>query len=144
MADAAQIMGDLARERELALEVVAAACPPIAGDERRLKQALCNLVSNALKFTPTGGRVSLSAELDGAWILLKVADNGVGIPAADRDRVFREFERGTDAEARRMGAGLGLSLVKRIVELHGGSVALESEHGVGTKVTCRLPVWHAA
>ncbi len=144
MADAAQIMGDLARERELALEVVAAACPPIAGDERRLKQALCNLVSNALKFTPTGGRVSLSAELDGAWILLKVADNGVGIPAADRDRVFREFERGTDAEARRMGAGLGLSLVKRIVELHGGSVALESEYGVGTKVTCRLPVWHAA
>jgi len=144
MADASQIMGDLARERDLTLAIGAAPCPPIAGDERRLKQALCNLVSNALKFTPPGGRVDLAAVLEDGWVALSVADNGAGIPAADRGRVFREFERGNDAEARRTGAGLGLSLVKRIVELHGGSIALESELGVGTKVTCRLPVWRAA
>jgi signal transduction histidine kinase len=113
----------------------------LRGDDRRLKQAMCNLVSNALKFTPPGGRVELSATLAGDEVLLAVADNGVGIAKADRERVFKEFERGHDAETRRVGAGLGLSLVKRIVELHGGSVALESEPGTGTVVTCRLARW---
>ncbi len=146
LAEAAQIMSDLARERDLHLEVTAPGgpCPPLRGDERRLKQALCNLISNALKFTPPGGTVELSAVGDGGDVLLVVADNGVGIPLADRERVFKEFERGTDPDARRMGAGLGLSLVKRIVELHGGTILLESEPGTGTRVTCRLPQWRDA
>jgi len=141
MADAAQIMGDLARERELKLEVADARVGRLRGDERRLKQALCNLVSNALKFTPPGGSVRLSARAEGRYVALEVADDGVGIPLADQDRVFKEFERGTAPDARRMGAGLGLSLVKRIVELHGGTIALKSAPGEGTTVTCRLPLW---
>ncbi|MFN7191861.1 MAG: sensor histidine kinase, partial [Rhodospirillales bacterium] len=104
----------------------------------------CNLVSNALKFTPPGGRVALSARAEGDSVLLAVADNGTGIAKADLARVFKEFERGNDAETRRMGAGLGLSLVKRIVELHGGSIDLQSEPGVGTVVTCRLARWNDA
>jgi signal transduction histidine kinase len=141
LADTAQIMGDLAREREIAVVVEACADAPLRGDERRLKQAMCNLVSNALKFTPPGGRVELSAVREGDSVLLRVADNGIGIAKADLARVFKEFERGNDAETRRMGAGLGLSLVKRIVELHGGSIDLKSEPGVGTVVTCRLARW---
>ena len=141
LADAAQIMGDLARERELKLDVVRARVPRLRGDERRLKQAMCNLVSNALKFTPPGGVVRLEAHADERMVSLEVADNGVGIPLADQARVFKEFERGTAPDARRMGAGLGLSLVKRIVELHGGTIDLVSVPGEGTTVTCRLPLW---
>jgi signal transduction histidine kinase len=141
VADVAQIMGDLARERELKLDVVHTRVPRLRGDERRLKQAMCNLVSNALKFTPPGGVVRLSARADERMVALEVADNGVGIPLADQARVFKEFERGSAPDARRVGAGLGLSLVKRIVELHGGSIDLVSTPGEGTLVTCRLPLW---
>ncbi len=129
-----------ARERDLALECV---CPAevgaIEGDERRLKQALFNLLSNAVKFTPAGGRVTLSAERKGGELLLCVADTGKGIAEADQGRIFEKFERG-DPKDRQSGPGLGLSLVKSLVELHGGTVALDSAPGKGTRVTCRLPV----
>ncbi|HVC55469.1 MAG TPA: ATP-binding protein [Stellaceae bacterium] len=128
-----------ARSRDLALTLV---CPAeigtIEADERRLKQALFNLVSNAIKFTPSGGSVRLEARLDNGAVVLAVADTGVGIPAADRQRVFESFERGRRTP-RETGAGLGLSLVKSLVELHGGSIEIESETGRGTTVLCRLP-----
>lgn len=140
--ETAQIMGDLARERELTLEAHAPAdLPRLRGDSRRLKQALCNLVSNAIKFTPPGGTIALSAEAAGAMVALSVADTGTGISTEDQQRVFKEFERGSAPDARRMGAGLGLSLVKRIVELHGGSVHLASLEGHGTTVVARVPAW---
>lgn len=111
----------------------------IEADERRIKQALFNLLSNAVKFTPEGGRVALGAERRGEEAAIWVADNGVGIDPEERELVFEKFRRGRRAQ-RRHGAGLGLSLVKSIVELHGGRVELESEVGVGTRVTCVLPV----
>ncbi|HVH76054.1 MAG TPA: ATP-binding protein [Stellaceae bacterium] len=130
-----------ARSQELSL---LARCPPdigtIEGDERRLKQALFNLVSNAIKFSPAGGTITVSAERLEGGVTLSVADTGIGIPEADQSRVFDKFERG----ARQSGAGLGLSLVKSLIELHGGSVALESTPGGGTRVTCRLPATQAA
>ncbi len=142
MEETAQIMGDLARERDLTLEMkVPRALPELRADPRRLKQALCNLVSNAIKFTPSGGRITLSAEAAGPVVALAVADTGMGIAPEDQSRVFKEFERGTAPDARRMGAGLGLSLVKRIVELHGGTVHLASMPGDGTTVMARVPVW---
>lgn len=142
MEETAQIMADLARERDLALEVrVPRALPDLRADPRRLKQALCNLVSNAIKFTPAGGKITLSAEGAGQYVALAVADTGMGIAPEDQSRVFKEFERGTAPDARRMGAGLGLSLVKRIVELHGGTVHLASMPGDGTTVMARVPVW---
>jgi signal transduction histidine kinase len=128
-----------ARNRDLTLEC---RCPPgigtIAADERRLKQALFNLVSNAIKFTPAGGTVTLAAQRRNGELVLTVSDTGVGIPPADQQRVFEKFERG-DPQARQSGAGLGLSLVKNLIELHGGTVALTSAPGRGTTVACHLP-----
>ena len=135
----------LSRERARMQNItLIVSCPPdigaIEADERRLKQALFNLVSNALKFTPPGGSIRLEARLDAATgdVILAVIDTGIGIAASDQERVFEKFERGTP-HGREAGAGLGLSLVKSLIELHGGSVAIQSGVGEGTTVLCRLP-----
>jgi PAS domain S-box-containing protein len=126
-----------ARKQDLELDLC---YPPeigaIEGDERRLKQALFNLISNAIKFTPAGGAIRLEAARDEEALLLTVADTGVGIPLEDQTGVFEKFERGV----RQSGAGLGLSLVKSLIELHNGTVVIESASGQGTSITCRLPV----
>jgi signal transduction histidine kinase len=125
-----------ARNREIELRLK---CPPdigtIEADERRLKQALFNLVTNAIRFTPPGGSVAIEAAREGRDLLLSVADTGIGIPRGDQARIFEKFERAS----RHSGAGLGLSLVKSLVELHDGTVVIESEPDRGTKVTCRIP-----
>ncbi len=114
-------------------------CPPgigtIDADETRLKQALFNLISNAIKFTPPGGVVSIEAERAGGDLLLSVADSGIGIAPADHARIFEKFERG----ARQSGAGLGLALVKNLIELHRGAVVIDSAPERGTRIICRLP-----
>ncbi|MGA8400810.1 MAG: ATP-binding protein [Stellaceae bacterium] len=131
-----------ARNQNLALEVQ---CPADIGtveaDERRLKQALFNLVSNAIKFTPPGGSIRIQAERSDDELVLSVADSGVGIPTADQARIFEKFERG-DPSLAQTGAGLGLSLVKSLVELHGGTVTMQSVPEQGTTVSCRLPTNH--
>jgi signal transduction histidine kinase len=128
-----------ARSQDLSLTMhCPAGIDAITADERRLKQALFNLLSNAVKFTPPGGSVRLEARLDGGDLILAVTDTGVGIPAADQKRVFEKFERG-NPYSREAGAGLGLSLVKSLIELHGGSIAIASEPGSGTTILCRLP-----
>jgi signal transduction histidine kinase len=117
-------------------------CPEDVGtafvDERRLKQAMFNLLSNAIKFTPQGGTVTLGAERKDNMICLRVTDTGVGIPGTEHKRIFGKFETGS-GENRPSGAGLGLSLVKSLVEMHGGWVELESTEGQGTTVTCHIP-----
>ena len=110
----------------------------IEADERRLKQALFNLISNAIKFTPAGGSIQLEAKREADDLVLSVTDTGVGIPLADQERVLEKFERGAH-EAPQTGAGLGLSLVKSLVELHGGRVTIESSPERGTAVRCHLP-----
>jgi len=107
------------------------------GDELRLKQALFNLLSNALKYTPEGGRVTLGARRREDGVELSVSDTGVGIAEDDQDRIFESFERA--GGRRKSGAGLGLALVKRLIELHGGRVSLSSTAGEGTSVTCFIP-----
>jgi signal transduction histidine kinase len=134
----------LVRERARQKSIdLACECPDdigsIVADERRLKQALFNILSNAVKFTPDNGEIVLSAKRDNGEIILTTRDSGIGISAEDQERVFGKFERGSNPEARRSGAGLGLSLVKSFVELHGGSVVLESAADEGTKVICTLP-----
>jgi signal transduction histidine kinase len=109
----------------------------LMGDERRLKQALFNLISNALKFTPGGGNITLSAHREGNEVALSVADTGVGVPREDQARIFEKFERG-NPQARQSGPGLGLSLVKSFIELHGGRIELSSTPGSGTTITCYL------
>jgi signal transduction histidine kinase len=131
------LTSERARSRDLQIDL---RCPPdigaIEADERRLKQALFNLISNGIKFTPPGGAITIAAERREESLLLSVTDTGIGIAPADQERIFEKFERGV----RRPGAGLGLSLVKSLVELHGGSVTIESASGCGTKITCQLPV----
>ncbi len=117
---------------QTALEVVA--------DRRAIKQIVLNLVSNALKFTPKGGSVTVTAQgYDGDFELV-VADSGVGISREDLERLGRPYEQAGDSIHRQMGTGLGLSLVRSFAELHGGDMVIESTVGEGTSVTVRLPV----
>ena len=113
----------------------------IEADERRLKQALFNLISNAIKFTPPGGSIRVEAQREDGDLVLSVSDTGVGISLADQQRIFEKFERG-DPTLSQTGAGLGLSLVKSLVELHGGRVTIESGPDQGTAVRCHLPGGH--
>lgn len=132
---------DWLRNHDLQLTIECdSSLPMVEVDERRLKQALCNLVSNALNFTPPGGAIVLSGQIEGDRAVIVVADTGVGIAHEDQARVFKEFERGPSSLGRRTGAGLGLSLVKRIIELHGGSVDIDSAPSRGTTVTCIVPI----
>jgi len=125
-----------AKSRGLEIELC---CPPEIGvidaDESAIKQALFNLISNAIKFTPPGGAIRLGAERRESELLLIVADSGIGITPSDQTRMFEKFERGMP----RSGAGLGLSLVKSLIDLHGGTVTIDSAAGRGTTITCRLP-----
>jgi len=118
-------------------------CPPDVGlieaDERRLKQVVFNLMSNAIKFTAPGGAIKLGARREAGQVELWVADSGVGIPVEERQRVFARFQKGSGQAERTSGVGLGLSLVKSFIELHGGHVELESTRDAGTRVTCYLP-----
>lgn len=140
LADLQTIAAERARNRGLTLTVQ---CPPgigaILADQRRLKQAIYNLISNAINFTPEGGRVTVSAQREDGAVLFSVADTGVGIAPEDQDMVFEKFARGSRVAQEGGGVGLGLSLVKSLVELHGGTVTLQSAAGAGTRVTCRIP-----
>jgi len=117
-------------------------CPSEIGtfevDEHRMKQVLFNLISNAIKYTPAGGQIAMAAWKQESWIVISVLDTGVGIPEADRERVFGKFEKSNN-HLRQSGAGLGLSLVKSFVELHGGRVEIFSDDKDGTRVSCFLP-----
>ena len=110
------------------------------GDERRIKQVLLNLISNAFNFSPSGGKVTLSAIEKDNEVILSVKDNGIGIAKEELNKVFTPFDKiNTGKTTSRSGAGLGLTLVKNIVELHNGNIYIESEEGAGTSVSINLP-----
>jgi signal transduction histidine kinase len=111
-------------------------------DNRRLKHALFNLLTNAIKFTPAGGKVVLQVKDDPVnenSILITIKDTGVGISLEDQQKIFNLFQHGTLTNSAQMGAGLGLSLVKSLIELHGGEISLLSSMNDGTSITCQLP-----
>jgi len=110
----------------------------VDADERMVKQVLFNLLTNALKFTPEGGRVSLAARGNENEAQISVRDDGVGIAAADLDRIFQEFQQVGTSHLQE-GTGLGLAISRRFVELHGGSLRVESELGRGSTFTFTLP-----
>ena len=111
---------------------------PVSVDPLRIKQCLLNVLSNAVKFTPDGGRVEVSSQIDADSIRIIVADTGVGLPPGEIPKVFERFGQGGNARTAG-GTGLGLSLTRQLMELHGGAVSMESEQGVGTRVVLRLP-----
>jgi signal transduction histidine kinase/CheY-like chemotaxis protein len=113
-------------------------------DRGRLRQMLYNLMSNAIKFTPEGGTIRLSTAEDDEVVRIAVADTGVGISAEDQSHVFEEFRQVGDLTARQEGTGLGLALTRRLVQAHGGTIALESVPGKGTTFTITLPREQAA
>jgi signal transduction histidine kinase len=111
------------------------------GDERKFKQIMLNLLTNAVKFTPEGGTVTMAAErIDGNYVF-SVMDTGIGIAPEDHGKVFEEFRQvGTDYARKAEGTGLGLTLTRKLVQLHGGEIRLESELGKGAKFTFNLPI----
>jgi PAS domain S-box-containing protein len=112
----------------------------IGGDERKVKQVLLNLLSNALKFTPEGGRIDVDARLHDHVAEISVADTGIGIAPADQDAVFEEFRQVGAADKKAEGTGLGLALSRKFIELHGGRIWVKSELGTGSTFTFTLPL----
>ncbi|HVA21224.1 MAG TPA: GAF domain-containing sensor histidine kinase, partial [Candidatus Micrarchaeia archaeon] len=128
------------RDIDLSIDVVPTHLE-IRADKSKFKQVLYNLLSNAIKFTPQGGKVWVSARADSEDLIVDVGDTGVGIPAEHHKRIFDEFYQLDHATTRQVeGTGLGLSLTRRLVELHGGSISLESDPGRGSVFTFRLPL----
>lgn len=114
----------------------------VLGDDDRLKQLLLNLVDNAIKYTPPGGRVTISLSKKAGWAHVEVADTGIGIPPENLPHIFERFYRVDKARTRSQGgSGLGLSIAKWIAQAHGGAIRVTSEMGVGTTFTLTLPVY---
>ncbi|MBX3232452.1 MAG: response regulator [Labilithrix sp.] len=143
VAGVGEMVAPLLRQADLRFEVeVPPALSALYVDPLRLKQILFNLVSNGIKFTKPGGVVRVAARTVGRRIEIDVADTGIGVAAKDLHRLFQEFERVESSGAagkKAEGTGLGLALTKRLVELHGGTIAVRSEAGVGTTFTITLP-----
>ena len=112
----------------------------VEADELRVKQVLVNLLTNAVKFTPDGGCVVVAARTEGEELVVMVTDNGIGVPPEDRERIFASFQQGRRGAPKEEGTGLGLTLSRRIVELLGGRLWLESEVGVGSTFAFTVPL----
>jgi signal transduction histidine kinase len=112
----------------------------IQADERKVRQVVLNLLSNAIKFTPEGGRIEVSAVPKDGSVEVSVSDTGVGIAPEDQEAVFEEFRQVGTADKKVEGTGLGLTLCRKFVELHGGKIWVKSELGVGSTFTFTLPV----
>ena len=111
----------------------------VVGDERRIVQVIFNLLSNAVKFTPAGGTVDVAAARRDGEVRVSVTDTGPGIAPEDQDRIFEEFQQADAGKEQREGTGLGLALSKRLVELHGGRIWVDSERGQGSTFVFTLP-----
>lgn len=112
----------------------------ILGDRFSIEEMVTNLLVNAIRYTPEKGTVSLTARNDEDWVVVEIADTGIGIPQEEQSRIFDEFYRATNArQVERDGTGLGLSIVRLIVERHGGEIGVESKEGCGTRFKLRLP-----
>lgn len=128
------------KQQHLVVELAREA-PSILGDRRRLVQVVLNLLSNAQKYTPDGGRIMVQTSRDGDAALLVISDNGIGMRPEDQAHVFERFYRVRSAGARDVsGTGLGLAITRSIVDLHGGRIGVQSVEGVGSRFEVRLPV----
>jgi signal transduction histidine kinase len=134
-------VNDLFEARGTALRVnVPDSVPPILGDRRRVEQILTNLLSNAAKYTPSGGVVEVAASTNNGHVRLSVADNGPGVPESEREIVFDKFYRGREGRQRgEAGSGLGLAIVRSLVDLHGGSIRVEESPPRGARFIVELP-----
>jgi signal transduction histidine kinase len=114
----------------------------VRADERKIKQVLLNLLSNAIKFTPEGGRIEVRATPMDGMVEIAVSDTGVGIAPEDQEAVFEQFRQVGAGAVKQEGTGLGLTLCRNFVELHGGRIRLQSQLDVGSTITFTIPVRH--
>jgi signal transduction histidine kinase len=138
LTDAVDLYREVAEEKNITLHIDTPAPVFVEGDALRLGQAVANLLDNALKYTPAGGRVRLAARAEPGFGLIEVSDTGPGVPPDEHEKIWRRLYRG-DASRSQRGLGLGLSLVKAIVEAHHGTVAVNEADGGGARFTVRLP-----
>jgi signal transduction histidine kinase len=139
--NALMLVRERAQRRSLMLQKdVDAGIGQIQGDERKIRQVVLNLLSNAIKFTPEGGRIELAAVPKDGCVELSVSDTGIGIAPEDQDKVFEEFRQVGTAEKKAEGTGLGLTLCRKFIELHGGKIWVKSQLGVGSTFTFTIPV----
>lgn len=136
---AIELYRDVSDSRDIRIEHGVWTAAFVLADRVRLEQVAANLIDNAVKYTPEDGRVTVGVTIDGGWAVLTVRDTGIGIPESEQARIWERLFRG-DLSRTARGLGLGLSLVKAIVEAHGGSVDVSSESGQGSTFTVRLPV----
>jgi signal transduction histidine kinase len=139
--DAITVIAPLAEEQELTVELPAAAgIPSVMADRRRLHQVFLNLLSNAVKFTEPGGAIGVALDQTDESVEVTVWDTGIGIADENQHLLFEPFQQIDGSLTREhQGSGLGQALSARLIELHGGSIAVESEPGEGTRFTVRLP-----
>jgi len=139
--NATEEMRPEAQRKHIDLALSATAVPGFAGDPTRIAQLLGNLISNAVKFTPDGGRVEVRLGMEGDQAVIAVTDTGMGIPAADRERIFDRFFRTENATRQAIpGTGLGLTITKAIVEAHNGTITVDSGEGRGSTFKIYLPL----
>ncbi|HEY8147864.1 MAG TPA: HAMP domain-containing sensor histidine kinase, partial [Vicinamibacteria bacterium] len=135
--DAVTLYSDVAEDKHIVLQSHGAPRVCVSADRNRMRQVVANLLDNAIKYTPAGGRVEVQTAIEGAEAVLTVTDTGSGIPAGELPRIWERLYRG-DASRSERGLGLGLSLVKAIVEAHGGRVEATSSPGQGSTFVIRL------
>ena len=137
-ADAMALYGEVAEDKGVSLVARLDADVNVSADRNRMRQVVANLLDNAIKYTPRGGRVEMEIRAEGGDAVLEVRDSGIGIPEDERPRIWERLYRG-DASRSERGLGLGLSLVRAIVEAHGGRVEVVSKPGQGSTFRVHLP-----
>jgi signal transduction histidine kinase len=138
---AAATRAGLGPDSPLSVDVRAPAELVVPGDPYRLRQVVDNLLGNAVKYSPDGGRITVTLARTGAVATLSVADTGMGIAPAEREKMFSRLYRATEVREKAIpGTGLGLALSRAVVERHHGTITLEPHDGPGTTVTLRLPL----
>jgi signal transduction histidine kinase len=138
LSDVGELYADVAEEKGVGLDVQASVDLAVLADRSRLRQVVANLLDNAVKYTPSGGQVTMRARADGADVAIEVEDNGPGIAGEDLPRIWDRLYRGDRSRSER-GLGLGLSLVRAVVEAHKGRAEVQSSPGRGARFTIRLP-----
>ncbi|MBK8987069.1 MAG: HAMP domain-containing histidine kinase [Chloroflexi bacterium] len=130
-----------ALERNISLNDESVPSPAeITGDEKKIQRIVSNLISNAIKYTPEGGQVYIDTHVSGQYAVLAIRDTGYGIPTDELPFIFDRYSRVKKHQSIAIGTGLGLAIVKSLVEAHQGEITVESEEGVGSTFTVRLPV----
>ncbi len=138
-AEVVSVMQPLADKKSHVLSASAEVGLAVRADATRFKQVLMNLLGNAIKFTPNGGRIELAARVDGGRVRMEVSDNGPGIPPEEQRRIFEAFYRLRESGKKTEGTGLGLAITQRLVELHGAELSLKSQVGQGSRFYFSLP-----